>query len=262
VFCFLIILLSACTLGAIDIEAFSAPSADATLSFIRSGQVIEVNVKKGDSIKAGQLLARLNDDIEKTKLKQLQTALAHDAREHAEKAKLAQKRKDLVALKNAEKDGAASVKEIDTARLEVVQLEFSLQILDFEKKQIKEQIDEQKILQKQTQLTAMEAGIIEEIGIQRGESVERLNEVFRVVRINPLWVEVNIPLKNTKDLKIGSELTVLFPSFASKEVLKKGKIIYRSSIADPGSETLKFRLEVDNKELRLVGERVKVRLDE
>ena len=261
-FCFLIVLFFGYTLNAVEIEGFSAPSADANLSFIRSGRVIQVNVKKGDSVKPGQVLARLNDDLEKTKLQQLQTHLDHEARTDAEKAKLTQKKKDLIALENAAKDGASSVKEVDNARLEVVQLEFSLKVIAFEKEQIKEQIDEQKILQKQTRLEALESGIVEEVSLERGESVERLKEVFRVVRINPLWVEVNIPLMNTQNLKIGSELTVLFPNFGETKIAKKGKIIYRSSIADPGSETLKFRLEVENKEQRLVGERVKVLLEE
>jgi RND family efflux transporter MFP subunit len=257
----LILMLSACVLNAVEIEGFSAPSADATLSFIRSGQIIEVTVKKGDKIKAGQLLARLDDSLEKTKLSQLQEELRHEAKINVEKAKLTQKKKDLLSLEEAAKDGATSIKEVDTARLEVVQLEYSIKILYFEKSQLSKQIDEQKILQKQTQLIALEDGIVEDVSVERGESIERLNEIFRIVRIDPLWVEVNIPLDKSKKLKLGAELQVLFPNSDSKETIKKGKIIYRSSIADPGSETLRFRLEIENSGQRLAGERVKVRLE-
>lgn len=249
-------------LAGTDIEGFSAPSADTTLSFVRSGRLIDITVKAGDHVKAGQLLARLDDNLEKAKLAQLTEEFEHSAKRESEKAKLLQKTKDLVSLQDAASDGAVSLKEVDTAKLEVVQLQFNLKVLDLEKSQLNKKIEEQKILLKQTQLVTLESGIVESIHAQRGESVERLIEIFRIVRVNPLWIEVHIPLIKTKKLKLGSMVKVLFPDSGNKDLIKDGKIIFRSSVADPGSETLKFRLEVENKELRLAGERVKVRLEE
>lgn len=255
---FLIIFIS--NLSAIDVEGFSAPSADATLSFVRSGQVVEINVKEGDEIKPGQVLAKLDDSLEKAKLSQLQAELEHDVKVKAEEAKLKQKKADLQAMQNAAKEGAASKKDVGNALLEVVQLEYSLKLFDFEKAQIKRKIVEQKLLQEQTKLIALEKGIVESVNIARGESVERLKEIIRVVVIDPLWIEVNIPLLKSQSLKIGSKLPVIFPGEKGKEIEEVGEVIFRSSIADPGSETLKFRLKVPNKAKRIAGERVKVRL--
>ena len=90
---------------------------------------------------------------------------------------------------------------------------------------------------------------------------KRLKEVVRIVKVNPLWVDVNIPLEKCGNLKVGHDLMIRFPKFGKQaEALKKGKIIFRSALADPGSETLKFRLEVPNPDNRLAGERVQVQM--
>ena len=44
---------------AADVEAITRPNNDVTLSFVRAGTIAGVHVKEGDSVKAGQVLCRL-----------------------------------------------------------------------------------------------------------------------------------------------------------------------------------------------------------
>lgn len=245
--------------SAAEVEGISQPSADVALSFVRPGKVVKVNVKDGDKVSKDQLIAQIDSELEYSQIAQLKAELENDVKIRAEKAKITQKKKDLVDLEKAVKQGAGTQKEVDTVKLEILQMEFNVENFEFEKLQIKKKIEEKQITAEQSNLETPIDGLVERVEIEVGESVERLKEVFRIVKINPLWIDVNIPLENTATLNVGSELFIRFPSMGSKDsVTKKAKIIFRSSVADPGSETLNFRLEVENPEFRLAGERVKV----
>lgn len=252
-------LLISLTVSAAEVEGISQPSADVALSFVRPGKIVSVKVKDGDLVKKDQLLSQIDSELEKAKIAQLKAELKNDVKKRAEEAKIAQKKKDLVYLEKAVKDGAGTQKEVDALKLEILQFEFNIETLLFEKLQIEKKIAEQQIYTTQSDLTSPIDGIVEKVDIEVGESVERLKEVFRIVKVNPLWIDVNIPLQNCTGLGVGSELFIEFPKMYGKDkVSKKGKIIFRSAVADPGSETLNFRLEVENPELRLAGERIKV----
>ena len=241
----------------VEIDGFTAPSADVTLSFIRSGQVSAVSVTEGELVRKGQLLIQLDDSLEQAKISKLEADVNNDVKKRIEQDKLTQKERDLVALEDARRAGATSIKEIETARLEVSQLKLSIELLAFEKLQILKKIDEEKILQQQTQLYTPINGLVESLLVEKGESAERLKQVVRVVNIDPLWVEVNIPLEYSSGLKRGQKVSIQFPG-NPQAVLQAGEIIFRSSVADPGSDTLRFRVKVANKSHRIVGERVKL----
>ena len=256
---FFLISLFTITASAAEVEGISQPSADVALSFVRPGKIVKVGVKDGDKVKKGQLLAQVDSDLEKSQIIQLNAELNNDVKIRAEKAKITQKKKDLIDLEKALKQGAGTQKEVDTLKLDILQMEFNVENFQFEKLQIKKKITEKQIAADQANLESPIDGLVENVEVEVGESVERLKEVFRIVNINPLWIDVNIPLENASNLSVGSDLFVKFPSLGSKEaVTRKGKIIFRSSVADPGSETLNFRLEVENPDYRLAGERVKV----
>jgi len=245
--------------SAAEVEGISQPSADVALSFVRPGKIVNITVKDGDKVKKGQLLAQIDSELEVSKIAQLKAELKNDVKQRAEKAKIEQKTKDLESLVKAVQDGAGTQKEVDTAKLEILQLKFNLETLAFEKLQVEKKIVEQEIFKNQSNLISPINGRIEKVDIEVGESVERLKEVFRIVRIDPLWVDVNIPIANTVGLKEGSKLFVKFRDGLGKTVAtKEALIIFRSAVADPGSETLNFRLEVKNSEMRLAGERVMV----
>jgi len=245
-----------------NIDAFTAPSADVFLSFVTAGKVTDVKIKIGDFVEEGTLLIALDDSIQKAKLEQLVAGYNNTVKEQSENSKLKQRKRDLSSLREATKTGATSRKEMELEALEVKQLEYSLEMLAFEKSQILKQIKEEKITLSQLNLYSPLSGIIESVLIEKGESVQPLKEIIRVVRISPLWIDVNIPLNSTHDFDINDTCKVLFPSQSEEKILKDAMVIYKSFVADPGSDTLKYRLEVSNPENRIAGERVTVILSQ
>ena len=99
-------------------------------------------------------------------------------------------------------------------------------------------------------------GRIEKINVETGESINALTDVVRVVKIDPLWIDVPVPLDIATDLSILKKAIVIFPSPNRASV--EGNIIFISAVADAASGTLRVRIEVPNKSNRPAGEHVEV----
>jgi RND family efflux transporter MFP subunit len=153
----------------------------------------------------------------------------------AAEASLAQKKVDLKRLEWAAGRGAATDLEVEHARLDVKVAQ---------------------IIVDRMCLKSPIAGTIEKIEVEVGEAVQGLADVVRVVKTDPLWIDVPVPLAKGRTLKFGQIAEVKFPD--TKKKPSKGKIIYISTVADAASSTLRVRIEVPNTLNRPAGEHVRV----
>jgi len=242
------------------VEAITLPSADVTLSFVRAGRIAEVLVKEGDAVEAGQVLVRQDDEAERIQLEQLKVQAEDTTRIEAAEAQLAQKQEDLKKLEWAQKEGAATDWEVRRARLEVRIGELSLRLARFEHEQDGRKFAETKAQIDRMRLTSPVAGKVEEVAVETGEAVEPLAPVVRVVKTNPLWVNVPVPLAQARELKRGCGATVTFSGPVAEEGkgITEGRVIHVAAVADAASDTLTVRVEVPNVSSRPAGERVAV----
>jgi len=153
----------------------------------------------------------------------------------AAEASLAQKKVDLKRLEWAAGRGAATDLEVEHARLDV---------------KIAQIIVDRMCLRSPI------AGTIDKIEVEVGEAVQGLADVVRVVKTDPLWIDVPVPLAKGRTLKFGQIAEVKFPD--TKKKPSKGKIIYISTVADAASSTLRVRIEVPNTLNRPAGEQVRI----
>jgi Cu(I)/Ag(I) efflux system membrane fusion protein len=94
-------------------------------------------------------------------------------------------------------------------------------------------------------------GIVEAIALEQGESVNALDEVMRLVRIDPLWIDASFPVAVAAQIRAGQTVTVQYSS--EPKTRMTGKILHKAAVADAASGTLKARIEVPNKERRPAG---------
>jgi RND family efflux transporter MFP subunit len=153
----------------------------------------------------------------------------------AAEASLAQKKVDLKRLEWAAGRGSATDLEVEHARLDV---KMSQIIVD------------------RMCLKSPIAGTIDKIEVEVGEAIDGLADVVRVVKTDPLWIDVPVPLSQGRTLKPGQVAEVKFPGF--EKDISQGKIIYVSTVADAASSTLRVRVEVPNKLNRPAGEHVRI----
>ena len=151
----------------------------------------------------------------------------------AAEASLAQKKVDLKRLEWAAGRGSATDLEVEHARLEV---------------KIAQIIVDRMCLKSPIE------GTIDKVEVEVGEAINGLADVVRVVKTDPLWVDVPVPLADGRTLKVGQLAEVKFPD--SEKDVSQAKIIYVSTVADAASSTLRVRIEVPNKLNRPAGEHV------
>jgi len=240
----------------VRVSAITVPSADVTLSFIQPGRVAKVSVKEGDKVSSGQLLMRQDDAAEQARLSQIKAQSQDTTKIEGAEASLAQKEIHLKKLEWAQKRGSATELEVEDARLEVTIAKLSLRIARFEHEQDKRKYEEAQIRVDNMSLKSPIDGMVEKIEVEIGESINGLVGAIRVVKTDPLWIDVPVPLTKTKNLKSGQSVTVSFPGHGSAS--QKGKIIFAATAADAASATLRVRIEVANKSLRPSGEHVEV----
>jgi len=238
------------------IRAITNPSADRTLSYVQPGCIAKVYFKEGERVKAGQVLVQQDDAVEQIQLAQLEAVSEDITQIQASEASLAQKRVDLKKLEKAAALNAATELELEHAKLNVKIAELSLQLANFEHEQAKRKYNEVKVQIEKMRLKSPIDGRIENIHVETGESIDALADVVRVVQIDPLWIDVPVPLVKATALSHGKTARVRFPD--PNMVSIEGRIIYIAAVADAASSTLRVRIEVPNKSKRPAGEHVEV----
>ena len=247
-----------------SIRAITRPSADTTLSFVQPGRIAAVHFKEGDLVKAGQVLVRQDSAAEEILLSQLKAQSEDTTQIRASEASLAQKKVDLQKLEKAAANNAATILEVEHARLDVTIAQLSLELAKFEHEQAGRKYHEQDVRVQNMQIKSPIDGSIEKIDVEVGESVNTTIQAIQVVQTDPLWIDVPVPLAQAIDLKAGKTAEVTFGlsdkqtklEQTSASLVTSGRIIFVAAVADAASGTLRVRIEVPNKARRPAGEHV------
>lgn len=237
------------------VEAITKPSDDVTLSFVRAGLLAKVLVKEGQSVKAGEVLVQQDDTAEQAQLDELKAQALDTTRVRASQAELEQKKVDLKKLEDASKRGAATALEVEHARLDVTIADLSVELAKFQHAQDQKKYEQLRLQVERMKIVSPIDGKVEKLHLQKGESAEALAKVIRVVKVDPLWIDVPVPLSQAQGLANGQAAKVTFPGSAGPA---EGKVIHVAAVADAASETLNVRVEIPNPAARTAGERVQV----
>jgi len=238
------------------VRAITQPRRDITLSFVQPGRVIEVLFEEGQQVKAGQLVARLDDALEQAQVAQILAQSQDTTQVRASEVSLEQKKVDLRRLEKAAERNAATDLEVEHARLEVKIAELSCELAQFEHRVAGLKLEEARVRVANMQIKNPIDGRVEEVFIEAGESVNALDQVIRVVHTDPLWIDASVPLPLVGTLAPGREVTVEFPEPSPASV--QGRVVFVAMVADAASDTIRARIEVPNPAGRPAGERVKV----
>ena len=237
-----------------SVRAITKPSADVTLSFIQPGRIASLHCKEGGVVNEGQALVGLDAKAEQAQLAQIAAQSKDKTQIMASEASLVQNQVELKEIEKAALSKAATALEVDHARLDVTIAELSLAMAKFEHEQALRKFQESKIRIDNMRMMSPINGIVEDVHIEAGESVNALQEVVRVVQTDPLWVDARMPIAQIGQLKPGDSVTVEFslPNPGSVQ----GRIIHIGAVADAASATQKVRIEVPNPKKRPAGEHV------
>lgn len=149
-------------------------SADSTesLSFMSSGKIAELTVKTGDSVKKGQLLARLDDQAQSSSVSSSAAGIKA-AEEVASKARLSLEHleKTLEDFKALYDQGAISKAELDGLELQVSVTRAELKAAEAQVQQARAGLSLSNSYLKDTRLYAPRSGVVFEVFYDKGDLV-------------------------------------------------------------------------------------------
>jgi len=131
-----------------------------------------------------------------------------------------------------------------------------------EKAQLVYQLVRAKATHERYKLLAPLDGIIEQVAVAKGETVEQLKPVLMLVVTDPLWIDAWLPISQTLQLKTGAPawVRIKLPDHYDKPA--QGRIIHLSQVADAASDRRLVRVEMANPEQLPAGIEVTVSFDQ
>jgi RND family efflux transporter MFP subunit len=248
------------------VEAISKPSGDVRLAMVEPGLIAKVLVKEGTPVKAGDVLIQLDDAIRRAELEFAQAEAESTTRIDAAVATLEQKRVYEERL-SAAGQKAASQTERELAKLDVEIATRQLELEQFVQAQNVRKVRELTLRIDRMRIVSPINGKVEQLVVKDGEAVDAMAQVVRVVNVDPLWVDVPMPMAKAralaKALKNGdggdTVVNVCFPGADGRpdfDTTCAGTVIHVAEVADGASLLRVVRVEVPNPGDRPAGEHV------
>lgn len=212
------------------------------------GIINEVKTDRGKIVKAGQVVATLRSGVEIANLELARTRAEMEADIKAKKAALEFARRNSERVKELYDVKALPFQkwdEIETQRImaenELAQAMEQKGLYEIEYRQAAE------IVKRKTILSPV-SGVVMERHLSKGEYVED-KPIFKVAQIDPLNVEVVLPVSQLGFVKVGMKGTVRPEAPLNGEYEATVTIV--DKVVDAASGTFGVRLEIPNPEFKI-----------
>jgi membrane fusion protein (multidrug efflux system) len=204
--------------GTAPVEAF----ADAVVIAKVGGEVRKILVEEGDSVKAGQILAKLDGDrlrLEKTQAD----------------ANLQKLKRDYQRNVDLSKRGLISTGDFEKIKYEMDALEASYNLASLE--------------YSYTEIRAPIAGVISERFIKVGNTIEVNAPTFQVTSLEPLVSYLHVPEREYRQIRTGQSASIRVDAIPEAEFV--ATVARISPVVDPDTGTFKITIEVIDPSRRL-----------
>ncbi len=202
------------------ISCLVGPSLEVKVGTTENGVLDEVLVDRGDRVKRGQLLARLQSGVERS-------VVAY------QEAKLDFMERKVERSKDLQKGHLISAQEHDE--------------LLTDKRLVELDLAERRERLKLRSVASPVDGVIVDRYHSQGDLV-KLEEIFRIMRLHPLHVETVWPMRYFGTLKIGQAFTVL-TDLKGRQLQAKVSNVDR--VVDAASGTFRVRLQAPNPDYKV-----------
>lgn len=227
--------------GRIDFDEQRLARIGATIT----GRVTDIDAVLGQSVKKGDVLARLNSsELSSQQLAYLKARAELELnRRNAERAK---------ALFDADVIAAAELQrrqsEYQISVAETRAAADQLQLLGVTPAAI-ERLGKHGAVNSLTPVVASLNGVVVERKLAQGQVVQPADSLFVVADLANLWAVAQVPEQQVSQVKTGQSVSIEVPALGNEKLL--GKLIYVGQTIDPETRTVLVRTALDNRDGRL-----------
>jgi len=228
-----------------------------------AGRIEEVEVRLGDTIKVGQLLATLrSDDVAQLESDLLKNVLDIEADREQNKVELELGRTNYLRKKTLFEQGVAAKADFEAAVHDYEKAKAALASLESKRTaaitsaaerlrlygvQAKNEVD--RVLSTQTidnkfEIRAPRAGVLTARDVNHGQLVDTAKALFVISDLSKVWLVARVFENNIGKIKVGQPVEVAVDSFPGKTFA--GKIDYVAPNVDPATRAISVRATVEN----------------
>lgn len=210
-----------------------------------TGRIIDLYVMLGQSVNAGDPLARISSpELTEAQLAYLRafsrTALTQKAAERAHLLLAA----DVIAIAEVERRES----ELEVARAELGAATDRLRLLGVDNSALKELGREGSILPSVT-IDTPKSGIVIARNVITGQVVQPADLLFAVADLSSVWVVGDVPEQIARNVQVGQHVEIKVPALG--DVSFDGLIIFVADTVNPMTRTVMVRTIVENLRRRL-----------
>ncbi|MEK7257082.1 MAG: efflux RND transporter periplasmic adaptor subunit, partial [Bacteroidota bacterium] len=233
------------------------PKVEVDISSDVSGEIVELYVNEGDSVKIGQILARVNPEAYVSQVEQAEAGVnsarssVANSRSQIESAK-AQKAQIEAQLANARqihkrneklhKEGVVSQQDFEASQSQVQTLEANLaaaeanirsseqatRAAEFQVKSAEAGLKEIGTTLKRTTVYASMTGIVSKLNVEKGERVVGTSmmagtEILRIADLRDMEVQVEVTENDLPRISLGQTVDIEIDAYLDRKF--KGKVV-------------------------------------
>lgn len=190
---------------------------EVTLSSQVEGQIKALHVDLGDHVEAGQVLAQVEDDQLRARLREAEAMLSKARADEARASALSEKK----VISQQEYEGLRTQAEIAKARRDTLEV-----TIDY------------------TQVRSPIAGAVAHRFVSVGEYVVPGSKLFTLVSLNPLKLRGDVPERFAHEIRVEQTVHVTVDPFP--DINFEGRVARISPTSDPQSRSVGLEVLVDN----------------
>ncbi len=225
------------------IEGFTEPYADINMAAAEMGTLSRVDVKDGDVVRVGQVIANLDDAVLQASLEVARAGMTAAGEMQSATTQFELKKVELKKLTELFGRNHASQQELDRVRGEVRLSEARIQSVreDLEVRRLEYARIEAQLRQRQIRSTI--DGVVVDVRKDHGEFVSPSDPVVaRIVQLDPLLVVFSVPNERREDVKRGQSVNMTIGQHSAAA----GIVEYVSPTADASSGTFRVKIRLPN----------------
>ena len=215
---------------------------DLELSFASSGVIIETLVSEGQTVQSGDVLMRLDQQIERIEVDRRRTVWQSQAELDAANARANLSTRQLEAGQKVYKSARGISREelqnrelaADLAKSELARLQTQKTIEEFDF------LTAQESLERRT-LKASAVGIISKVVRRAGESAQANEPVLELCDISALFFVANLPVKQAETIIQGQSVTL---HNTGRAIDFSGEVSFVSPVVDSASGLRRIKVQV------------------
>lgn len=233
------------------VDCVIEPNATIEVGSAAEGILRNVTVKRGDQVKKGDLLAELDGELERLTSELAKLRAEIDVEVRSGLAQLQFRKRETKRLVDLKSRNAIPETELDKARVEERLARLSVESARAEQEIAKVEYERAKEQLQRRSIYSPRDGIVADVKLFPGEYVHEQSPLMTVAAIDPLHVEVFVPVVHFGKIATGMQATVMPEAPIGGEYAAEVTVV--DQVFDAASRTFGVRLEMANGDYALPG---------